>query len=167
MLRPATSADLEAIRRWRNHPEVQAVSLNREEITAEMHSAWWEAVESDDTRQVLVYERNGAPAGVVTFFDIAEHDGRRQAMWGYYLDNAGLSERGELLPAWIKIQREAVRYADEQLNLDALEGEVIESNEGVRSMNSRNGFEEIRMDKRRILDELVTVYRIRRVRPQR
>lgn len=165
MLRPATESDLDAIRRWRNHPEVQAVSLNREEITPEMHHAWWTAVQNDPTRQVLVYERNGTPCGVVTFFDLTDVEGERSAMWGYYLDNAGLTERGELMPAWMKIQREAVKYADAELALDILEGEVLDHNEAVRRMNARNGFAEISSEEREIGGTPVTVHRVRRERP--
>jgi RimJ/RimL family protein N-acetyltransferase len=165
MLRPATEADLDAIRRWRNHPEVQAVSLNREEITPEMHAAWWAAVQADDSRLVLIYERGSTPCGVVTFFDIVDADGERSAMWGYYLDNEGLTERGELMPAWMKIQREAVKYADEELRLDVLEGEVLDHNEGVRRMNQRNGFVEVNGEEREIGGETVTVHRVRRERP--
>ena len=95
MLRPATDADVEAIRTWRNHPEVRAVSLTQDEIDAETHARWWAGLQGDASRRVLVYERGGLPCGVVTFFDIAEAgDGTRSAMWGYYLDNAGLGERG-------------------------------------------------------------------------
>lgn len=166
MLRPATAADLDAIRRWRNHPEVQAVSLTREEITPAMHARWWEAVQDDPNRLVLVYERAGAGAGVVTFFDIEQAaDGRRSAMWGYYLDNEGLTARGELMPAWMKIQREAVKYADEALDLDVLEGEVLGHNEGVRRMNQRNGFVEVSEEVREIDGEDVIVHRVRRERP--
>lgn len=164
MLRPATEDDLAAMRHWRNHPEVRAVSLNQDEITPEMHAAWWAAVQDDEQRLVLIYERNGTASGVVTFFDITESADERFAMWGYYLDNAGLTERGELMPAWMKIQREAVRYADDDLRLDVLEGEVLDHNEGVRRMNERNGFVEVGREDRQIAGATITVHRVRRER---
>lgn len=167
MLRPATEADKESLRVWRNHPQVRAVSLTRDEITPQAHQAWWEGLQGDPTRQVLVYERGGVPCGVVTFFDIAERDGRRTASWGYYLDNDGLGGRGELLPAWMQIQREAVRWADDELDLDELGGEVIDSNDAVRRTNTRNGFVETGADEREIDGERVLVHTIRRVRPPR
>ena len=141
MLRPATDADSSTILRWRNHPEVRAVSLTQHEISAAEHAAWWEATGRTDSREVYVYERHGIPSGVVTYFDIDRE--ARSAWWGYYLDNAGLAERGELLPAWIEIQRQAKRFAFEDLDLVTLEGEVLESNEAVRRFNRRNGFEEL------------------------
>lgn len=165
MLRPATADDLDAIRRWRNHPQVREVSLEQDEITPAMHAAWWDKVQHDDTRQVLVYERGGVPCGVVSFFDIAQESGRRSAMWGYYLDNAGLGERGELLPAWMQIQREAVRHADTVLDLDVLSGEVMDHNAAVRRMNRRNGFVEIGTREHVVGEGTVPVHLIRRERP--
>ena len=50
---------------------------------------------------------------------------------------------GELLPAWIEIQRQAKRLAFDELGLRTLEGEVLEANEAVRRFNRRNGFQEV------------------------
>ncbi|WP_265447731.1 GNAT family N-acetyltransferase [Flexivirga meconopsidis] len=166
MLRPATDADKELVRVWRNHPDVRAVSLNRELISPAEHDAYWQSLQGNRARKVFIYERGGAPAGVVTFFDI--DDDAKTAMWGYYLDNEGLGARGELLPAWITIQREAVKFAfarpDAGLGLDELYGEVLDVNEAVRRMNTRNGFEEIDTQEREIAGEPTVVHTIRRRR---
>ncbi|EWT01143.1 peptide chain release factor 2 [Intrasporangium oryzae NRRL B-24470] len=141
MLRPATDDDCADVLRWRNHPEVRAVSLTQHEITEEEHAAYWAATKATDAREIYMYVRHGVPSGVVTYFDI-DRDGA-SAWWGYYLDNDGLTERGELLPAWIEIQRQAKRLAFDELGLEVLEGEVLEANEAVRRFNRRNGFEEV------------------------
>lgn len=162
MLRPATDADKEFARVWRNHPQVRAVSLTQEIITPENHETYWESLRGNTIRRVFIFEYADVPAGVVTFFDI--DDEARTAMWGYYLDNDGLEERGQLLPAWIKIQREAIRLAFGELRLQELYGEVLDANEAVRSMNTRNGFEEIDATERTIDGRAVTVHTIRRRR---
>lgn len=162
MLRPATHADKEDVRVWRNHPSVRAVSLTRDEISPSDHDAYWQSLQGNTRRRVFIYERNDRPAGVVTFFDI--DDDAKTAKWGYYLDNEGLEQRGELLPAWIKIQREAVKFAFGELGLDELYGEVLDSNEAVRRMNTRNGFEEIGTDERDIDGTPTVVHTIRRRR---
>ena len=141
MLRPATDADSADVLRWRNHPEVRAVSLTRHEISEQEHEAYWAATRASDAREIYDYVRHGVASGVVTYFDIDRAAG--SAWWGYYLDNDGLKERGELLPAWIEIQRQAKRLAFDELGLRTLEGEVLEANEAVRRFNRRNGFEEI------------------------
>ena len=158
MIRPATDADRDAVLRWRNHPDVRAASLTRHEISPEEHAAWWKAALADPARKVLIYERREVPAGVVTFFDIDPD--ARSAWWGYYLDSDGLEATGQLLMAWLEIQREAVRYAFAELELELLEGEVLASNEAVRRLNRRQGFSEIDTYSRDIDGEPSDVVRI-------
>ncbi|HKD98250.1 MAG TPA: GNAT family N-acetyltransferase [Micromonosporaceae bacterium] len=138
MLRPATLLDAEEVRRWRNHPQVRAMSLTTHEIGPDEHAAWFAGAVTDPTRRVLIYEHAGVPAGVVTFADI----GAGSAMWGFYLDVDGLEERDETLPAWMRVCREAVDYAFDDLGLDELTGDVFAGNEAVRQLNRRLGFVE-------------------------
>ena len=159
MLRPATDADRDPVLAWRNHPDVRAVSLTQHEISAEEHASWWEATRSSPSREVYIYERHGIPSGVVTFFDLDRE--AESSWWGYYLDNDGLAERGELLPAWIEIQRQAVRLAFDDLALKSLEGEVLDANSAVRRFNTRNGFAEIETYDRDVDGTPVRVHRVR------
>lgn len=159
MLRPATDDDRDRLLRWRNHPQVREMSLTQHEIDADEHAAWWRRALADPTRQVFVYVRHDVPSGVVTFFDIEPTT--RSAWWGYYLDNDGLAARGELLPAWIEIQRQAKRFAFDDLGLETLEGEVLEANEAVRRFNRRNGFEEISREVRNVGGREVAVWHVR------
>ncbi|WOP19849.1 GNAT family N-acetyltransferase [Raineyella sp. LH-20] len=167
MLRPATDEDREPVRIWRNHPDVRAVSLTQHEIGAAEHAAWWQRVAADPTRTVLIYERGGIPAGVVSLWDIDWDAG--SLWWGYYLDNAGLSARGELLPAWIQIQRDALRYVDAlrdgERAITVMEAEVLDANEAVRSFNKRQGFADIETYDREIDGRTVLVHHVRRTRP--
>ena len=159
MLRPACGPDRDLVLGWRNHPEVRAVSLTQHEISADEHARWWAAAQQDPERQVLIYERRNVPAGVVTFFDIDRAGG--SAWWGYYLDNAGLSARGELMPAWIDIQRKAIRYAFDELAVRTLEGEVLAANDAVRRLNRRHGFTEVGASTRDIDGTPTEVIRVR------
>lgn len=141
MLRRAFEHESELIRRWRNHPRVRGVSLTDHEIDEAEHRRWWRATMADHTRRILVYEHGGVPSGVV---NISGHDVRaRQAGWGFYLDVDGLSRRGELLAAWMRIEGEAVEYAFTELGIDTLRGEVLARNEAVRTLHRRHGFVEV------------------------
>lgn len=159
MLRDATDADLDAMRTWRNHPEVRRVSLTQHEISEAEHRTWWATVAKDPTRRVLIYERDGEPCGVVSFFGLADGLG----WWGYYLDNAGLGERGALFPAWISIQREAVKYASDVLQLRELHGETLAANEAAVDFNIRQRFDEVERYTREVDGETVEVIHSRRV----
>jgi len=138
MLRTATEADVDTIRRLRNQQANRDVSITSHEISADEHAAWWAKTSKDPSRRVLIYERDGAIAGVVNFFDLEGTSGA----WGFFLDADGLAERGETLPAWIEVMREATAYAFDELGLDVLSGEVLEHNAVVRQMNRRFRFVE-------------------------
>ncbi|MEP6464549.1 MAG: GNAT family N-acetyltransferase [Frankiaceae bacterium] len=158
MLRPAIDADRDLMLAWRNHPDVRALSLTRHVISPAEHAAWWDRTLADPTRRVLVYERYEVPSGAVTFFDRDAAEG--SAWWGYYLDVAGLAARGALMPAWISIVREALRYAVEEMALTVLYGEVLEANEAVRSFNRRNGIREVDSYSRDVDGRSETVIRL-------
>lgn len=142
MLRAATDADVDDIRRWRNQEPNRAVSINQHEITPAEHAAWWAKAGADPTRRVMVYERDGASAGVVNFFDLSLGAEPRSGSWGFFLDAEGLDARGETLPAWIEVMREATSYAFDELGLDDLHAEVLADNTVVRQMNRRFRFVE-------------------------
>jgi RimJ/RimL family protein N-acetyltransferase len=141
VLRDATGDDVNLMLSWRNQDINRQVSKTSHVITAEEHGRWWSAVRADPTRRVLTYLRDGVPSGVVTYFDL-RFTGPRTGAWGFYLDGEGLAERGETLPAWLEIMREAVDHAFDVLALDRLDGEVLAHNTVVRQMNRRFRFVE-------------------------
>ena len=141
VLRAALPQDREMVRRWRNHPQVRAASFTGHEIGSAEHAAWWRRGAADPARRLLIYTGDdGQPAGVVLFegYDPAA----ATASWGFYLDVAGLDERGGTLSAWLGVQREALDHAFDVLGLDTLTGEVLEDNTVVRRANRRFGFTE-------------------------
>jgi RimJ/RimL family protein N-acetyltransferase len=143
VLRPASYADRDLILPWRNHPSVRAVSLTTHEINPEEHARWWEKRWGD----VLIYEDDrGVPAGVVIF------DG---ATWSFYLDTVGLGDR--LLPAWMRLEKEAVEYAFGTLGLETLGGETLADNKQVLALHRRFGFKETRRYERLVDGEMKTV----------
>lgn len=141
VLRDATGDDVNLMLSWRNQEINRQVSKTSHVISADEHARWWAAVRTDPTRKVLTYLRDGVPSGAVTFFDLRLDD-PRTGSWGFYLDGDGLAERGETLPAWLEVMREAVDHAFDVLALDRLDGEVLAHNTVVRQMNRRFRFVE-------------------------
>lgn len=140
VLRDATDDDRDAVLAWRNHPQVRRASLTRHEIGADEHARWWVAVRADPAGRILIYERGGTRAGVVTFADLHAD----VAVWGFYLDVASLEAAGDLLPAWLELERAAVDYAFQELGVAALGGETLAWNTPVIALHRRFGFELIR-----------------------
>ncbi|MEV6306204.1 GNAT family N-acetyltransferase [Actinoplanes sp. NPDC051861] len=114
---------------WRNHPAVRAVSLTTHEIQPEEHAAWWASRKAN----VLIYQDEGRPAGVVIF---------NGGTWSFYLDVEGLGPR--LLQAWMRLEKEAVEYAFGTLGLETLGGETLAENKQVLALHRRFGFRETR-----------------------
>ncbi|MFU8849816.1 GNAT family N-acetyltransferase [Micromonospora sp. SL1-18] len=147
-LRPAGVGDLDRMRRWRNHPQVRGVSLTQHEIGPEEHLAWWEAVRADPDRRVLIHLHGGRPAGVVTFSGVTSPE--KALVWGFYLDLDGLEEHGELLRAWMGLQRTAIAHAFETLGARTLGGETLADNKPVLALHRRFGFRIVRRYEREI-----------------
>lgn len=137
LLRDATDADLEPVRRWRNHPEVRVQFIFRDVIPPEGHRAWWERVRADPAQRLLIYDGVGA----VTFKD---HDPvARSAEWGFFLDIDTLRPRGDLFGAWVGLEQAAIRYAFDELRLHRLTCRTLAGNRPVITLHRRNGFVEV------------------------
>lgn len=157
MLRPATEADLDIMRDWRNQEPNRLASINSHEITPTEHQAWWNKTSTDPTRRVLIFEREDGPAGVVTFFDLELDAPRRSGAWGFYLDALRLEAQEEVMPAWMTVMRDATRYAFDDLALDDLHGEVLEHNTSVRNMNRLFRFTEGKSEPRDVDGRTIVV----------
>jgi UDP-4-amino-4,6-dideoxy-N-acetyl-beta-L-altrosamine N-acetyltransferase len=138
MLRDATDADLETIRRWRNHPKVRGSFIWTDHVTPEIHADWWARVQSDPARRVLIFDHRDVPSGVVL---VMEHDPvARSAEWGFFLDVDGLTERDELIPAWVALERAAIDYGFDDLHLTSMGGRTLARNAPVLALHRRFGF---------------------------
>jgi RimJ/RimL family protein N-acetyltransferase len=141
VLRDARDTDVETIRVWRNHPKTRGASIWTAYITPEGHAQWWEKVSADPTRRVLIFSYKGNDCGVVTFNDHDETAGT--AEWGFFLDVDGLEERGELLPAWMELEKAAVAYAFGEMKLISFGGRTLAWNKQVIALHRRFGFVEV------------------------
>ena len=139
MLREAADADRDMVLRWRNHPQVRRASFTTHEIDPAEHVRWWSSMRADAGRWLLIYEHGSVASGVVTLVTDAAVE---TATWGFYLDIDGLDRRGELLAAWIGIERESAAYAFGKVGVSVLRGDVLASNSVVRRLHRRCGFAE-------------------------
>jgi RimJ/RimL family protein N-acetyltransferase len=139
-LREAWASDLETIREWRNHPKTRGASIYTAFITPEGHARWWTGVQKDPAKRVLIFAYRGRDCGVVLFNDHDRAGGT--AEWGFFLDVDGLTERGELLPAWMELEKAAVAYARDVMGLRSVGGRTLAWNRPVLDLHRRFGFVE-------------------------
>ncbi|WP_117213618.1 GNAT family N-acetyltransferase [Allorhizocola rhizosphaerae] len=137
----AEQEHVESIRRWRNHPQVRGTAIYTKFIPEDMHRAWWESVSADPARHVMIYLRDGVPAGAVTFTDHDPEDGSVE--WGFFLDVDGLQERGDLLAAWMELEKEAIAYSFDVMKVTRLGGRTLARNKPVLALHRRFGFVEV------------------------
>jgi UDP-4-amino-4,6-dideoxy-N-acetyl-beta-L-altrosamine N-acetyltransferase len=141
VMREADESDVEIIRRWRNHPKTRGASIYTAFITPEGHAQWWAKVQSDPSRRVLIFRYRGHDCGVVTFNDHDEVAGT--AEWGFFLDVDGLEARGELLAAWMELEKASVTYAFDDMKLASVGGRTLAWNKQVIALHRRFGFVEV------------------------
>lgn len=118
-LRAMEAADLRQVLIWRNHPEVRRNMFKRQEIRWEEHVAWFNALEDDPTRHVLLYEEGGLRLGVVTLKQLRCAS---VAEWGFYRAPDAAKGTG------LRMGIQALNYAFDTLGLHKVYGEVIGSN---------------------------------------
>lgn len=65
--RPASLADANQLRRWRNDPLTRAASIRTEAVAEDEHRQWLEALLKDPKRQLLIALRRDLAVGCVRF----------------------------------------------------------------------------------------------------
>ncbi len=130
-LRPMVEADLDLIRGWRNHPEVRRWMYTTHEIGDEEHRRWFEDGRRDPSKHLLVFERDGEPAG---FVSLTQLRGTDVAEWGFYLAPGAPPGSGAALG------EAALEHAFEALGLHKVSGHALADNERSVRFHLRLGF---------------------------
>jgi UDP-4-amino-4,6-dideoxy-N-acetyl-beta-L-altrosamine N-acetyltransferase len=131
-LRPMREDDLDRVLAWRNAEDVRLAMYTWHEITPREHRAWWDAQRVDPATRLLVCEDDGVPLGVVTFTRYTGPGGT--ATWAFYSGDRTRRGTGRVM------ERLALEYAFDTLQLHRLECEVLSSNRAVVDFHRRHGF---------------------------
>lgn len=131
-LRPLRRDDLGLVRQWRNHPDVRRFMYTQHEIGAEEHHAWYERVQHDETRYLLIFEPNGRPTGFINFHVVDSK--ARRAEWGFYLAPDAPQGSGRELGLI------SLEYAFENLGVHKVCGEALANNARSIRFHERLGF---------------------------
>ncbi len=130
-VRAATTADKEALLRWRNDPRIRKASRNNEVVHEAAHAQWLEHVLSTPERHLLIGEINGAPLGVVRY-----DGGPSSTELSIYVAPDGDTAGGGLAlllaaQAWVR------QHHPERFPISA---EVLEGNEASHQLFRNAGF---------------------------
>jgi UDP-4-amino-4,6-dideoxy-N-acetyl-beta-L-altrosamine N-acetyltransferase len=130
-VRPMSSADLESVLKWRNHPKVRKHMYTKHEITLDEHTRWFERSINDPSRHLLIYEREGLPLGFSSLQEV--HNGHT-AIWGFYLSPDAPRGNGHLLGEL------TLTFAFSHLGLHKVCSEVLAHNVKSLSFHQSLGF---------------------------
>lgn len=130
-LRPMERDDLEKVLAWRNHDSVRRYMYNTELISLERHAGWFEKASLEPGRHLLVFEREGRPAGFVNL-----HETARGSIfdWGFYAAPDAPKGTGQVLG------QAALRFAFTEAGAHRVCGQVIAYNEKSLRFHLRLGF---------------------------
>lgn len=127
-----TRADLDSVRAWRNHDDVRQHMFAPAIVSEEEHRRWFERNAADPLRELLIFERDGRPAGFV-HFTCGIHP--KVADWGFYAAPGSPKGTGRALG------QAALMHAFDHLALHKVCGQVIGTNLRSVKLHRELGFE--------------------------
>lgn len=87
----------------------------------------------------MIFNDKNQASGVVNFYDIRAG---QDAFWGFYFSDK--LEAYDKLKVWFMLEKEAIDYAFENLQLKSLKCEVFKSNKAALFMHKKSGFQEVK-----------------------
>jgi len=138
MLIPLSDLYLEKILLWRNQPEVRKFSFNDHLISIDEHNNWWQRIKDDKSKKWMIFQHQEIDSGVVYYCDISSE---KEAYWGFYFSSE--FKDYEKLKLWFALEKQAINYAFNELQLLSLKCEVLSFNKAALVMHKRFGYKEI------------------------
>ena len=130
-IRTVTENDLEMLLTWRNHPDVRRYMFTQHEIGLTEHRNWFNKVNLDESRHLLIVEEEMQAFGYVQFSQVAEGG---IAHWGFYVRPDANKGTG------YKLGSVAIKHAFVDLKLHKVCGQAIDSNLASIAFHQRLGF---------------------------
>jgi len=127
-----TAEQIQAVRVIRNQDGIRQSMYTEHEIENDEHLCWVERLNSDTSQMVFVVLVDDVVSGVVSVDAVDRL--HRKSDWAFYLD---ANVRGGLGAA---LEYALLNYVFDEMHLEKLNCEVIETNEAVVKMHKKFGF---------------------------
>lgn len=131
LLRVMTTADLEKVLAWRNHPHIRQYMTTRHEISFKEHEAWFNASLENPNRHLLILRFKKVECGFLSF---SVDPFNMRGVWGFYLAPERPSGAG------VALGRGGLSYGFRNLGLEEIYGEVRTQNLPSIRFHERLGF---------------------------
>jgi UDP-4-amino-4,6-dideoxy-N-acetyl-beta-L-altrosamine N-acetyltransferase len=144
------------MREWRNSENVRPYMYTDHIISIEEHSEWFERMMADGTNKYCVIELDKVAVGVVCLTDIDVVN--ECCSWGFYIFDPNV--RGKGVGSFV--EKYILKYVFEDLKLQKLSCEVLETNPNVVKMHEKFGFVQEGFFEKAIKkgDQLIGFYRL-------
>ncbi|MBW1650873.1 MAG: UDP-4-amino-4,6-dideoxy-N-acetyl-beta-L-altrosamine N-acetyltransferase [Deltaproteobacteria bacterium] len=151
---PINDDTIDIILEWRNNPKIRKVMFTHHIISNKEHYIWYEKIKNDSTTKVFTFNFKNVPIGVISFYNIDTI--HKTTYWGFYSGDTSKKGRGTLM------ERYAINFAFDVLNVEKLCGEVLSNNLHVVSFHRKYGFEieGIFRKQHYYLGEFLDIYRV-------
>ena len=129
-----TKKYLDLVFEWRNRADVRKNMYTSHEITKDEHLSWFERISQDKTKIYYIFELDNKPCGVIGFTDINMKS--KSSSWAFYSGNPDIRGIGSLM------EIAALDHAFNEMELEKLYCEVLESNSTVIKFHKKHGFQQ-------------------------
>ena len=129
-----TQDQIKAVREIRNQESVRKSMYTEHEITLNEHLSWLEQLQSDKSQIVFVVLMDGKVSGIVSVNEIDRL--HLKSDWAFYLDANARGGLGSVL------EFNLINFVFDELGLEKLNCEVIETNEVIINLHKKFGFVE-------------------------
>jgi UDP-4-amino-4,6-dideoxy-N-acetyl-beta-L-altrosamine N-acetyltransferase len=161
-LREVQSSDKDRMRDWRNSENVRPYMYSDHVISAQEHAEWFEKMLLDDTKKYWIIELEKTPVGVVNLTNIDLNS--KCCDWAFYIFDP--NTRGKGVGSFV--EKSVLKYVFDDLSLEKLNCEVLETNPGVVKMHQKFGFVQEGFFRKAIRkkDQLVGIHRLSMLREE-
>ena len=131
-LRKLDHDDLELVRGWRNHPDINKFMFTQAEISAEAHRTWFERSSQDESRHLLIYQENAQPVGFIQLTPLRNITAIVE--WGFYVAPEAVKGTGTRMTLL------TLDYAFNKVKIHKVFAEILDYNEPSVRLHQKLGF---------------------------
>jgi UDP-4-amino-4,6-dideoxy-N-acetyl-beta-L-altrosamine N-acetyltransferase len=123
--------DLDAVLSWRNDPAIRRYMLTQHEIAVDEHAQWFESIQHNSNKHVLIVQESQIPFGLVHFTKLNKDE---VMDWGFYVNPSATKGSG------MKLAKLALDFAFIQKKWPKVCGNVLSINFSSRRFHLKLGF---------------------------
>lgn len=133
-LRRLAEKDLEKVRAWRNHPDVNRWMFSDNKITAQEHKNWYLRQKNNPLKRLFVMDNGNEIVGFIQF-DLSGNQLNPNMEWGFYRSPFAQKGSGK------RLLNLALKLAFTKLNANKVTGKVISYNIASQRIHTLLGFD--------------------------